>query len=115
MDRTEIQQHGFRSSGCGVALEMKSLIPLMLISMLSAAPANAAPGGPEEAGRWARPWDIPAESEFFRDRIEQPWNHFLLDGQQGFVSGREFYQATGEISPFLWPSHPFLRFGSDRA
>ena len=76
---------------------------------------SAPPAGAEEAGRWARPWDFPAESEFFRDRLEQPWNHFLLDGQQGFIAGREFYQATGEVSPFLWPSQPYLRFGTDRA
>lgn len=79
------------------------------------AAVTAAAAVAEEPARWSRPWDLDAETEFSRDRQESPWNHFLLDGQQGFVSGREFYQASGEISPFLWPNHPFLRFGTDRA
>ena len=91
-------------------LLMKVKTAVSAVAAVAAAVASA-----EEPARWSRPWDMEAETEFSRDRQESPWNHFLLDGQQGFVSGREFYQASGEISPFLWPNHPFLRFGTDRS
>lgn len=63
---------------------------------------------------WERQGGLAAETDFLLDRIEEPQNHFLLNGQEGFVSGRDFYQSAGDAMPFLWPTHPFLRFGSDR-
>ena len=63
---------------------------------------------------WERQGGVPAETDFLLDRMEEPQNHFLLNGQEGFVSGRDFYQSAGDAMPFLWPAHPFLRFGSDR-
>ncbi len=78
----------------------------------SAAPGAAAKDKPPS---WDKPPAITVENEFLRDRIEEPQNHFLRDGQQGFVSGRDFYQAQGDINAFLWPDQPFLRFGVDRA
>jgi hypothetical protein len=64
------------------------------------------------------PWEtspgFPAETDFLRDRIDHPQNHFLLNGEEGFVSGREYYQAYSEALPFLWPVQPFLRYGTGR-
>lgn len=57
---------------------------------------------------------ILAESEFLRARLEAPQDHFLLDGWQGFVSGREFYGAYGEGTTFLWRSHPYLAIPAAR-
>jgi len=92
---------------------------------LAAASAAAMTAWSAETGSWEKPHGIQAESELFRDRLVEPQNHFLLDGTQGFVSGREFYQATsgpamggpaiGEAAPFIWPTHPFLRYGPNRA
>jgi hypothetical protein len=90
-------------------MEMKRYMALAAL-LAAASPALAA----DEPARWSKPWDIETESDVSRDRVDAPWNHFLLDGQQGFISGREFYQAAGDVTPFLWPSHPFLRYGTDR-
>lgn len=68
----------------------------------------------EPPASWEKPPGIPAESELFQDRILDPQQHFLIDGQHAFLSGREFYQAQGEVSYYLWPSHPFLRLLPDR-
>jgi hypothetical protein len=77
---------------------------------LAAAAAAAADAPPA----WEHRGSVPAETEFLLDRLQEPQNHFLLDGEEGFVAGREFYQNIGEAMPFLWPVHPFLRFGPDR-
>lgn len=60
------------------------------------------------------PATIPAESGFFRHRLAAPWEHFLIDGWQGFVSDRDFYEARGSAVPFLWPAHPFLEIPAGR-
>ena len=108
-----MEMNGIKQTGLSTAALY--LIGMIGMSGMAGTAAATAPAAPEEPSRWAKPWDIQAESEFFRDRVDQPWNHFLLDGQHGFVSGREFYQSTGETPPFLWMSHPFQRFGTDRA
>ncbi len=83
---------------------------VLLVSSRLTTPSRAADAPPV----WEKAPALPVESDFFRDRVEEPQNHFLLDGVEGFVSGREFYQATGETMPFLWSSHPFLHYGTDR-
>jgi hypothetical protein len=83
-------------------------LSLALLSPLWAADAPPA---------WETPERVPGvavETDFFRDRLQEPQNHFLLNGQEGFISGNEFYQENGEGSPFLWASQPFLKFGTDR-
>lgn len=92
---------------------MERMIWLAVVSAAAAFAAEAAWSA--EVRPWEKPHGIPAESELLRERLEEPQNHFLLDGTQGFISGREFYQAVGESTPFLWPSQPFLRYGPDRA
>jgi hypothetical protein len=62
---------------------------------------------------WEKGGGVPAETAFLLDRIREPWNHFLLNGEEGFVSGSEFYRNDGEADPFLWPEQPFRRFGTD--
>ncbi len=65
-----------------------------------------------------QPWEhdagVSAETDFLQDRLDEPQNKFLLNGQEGFLAGKDFYQSMGDAMPFLWPSHPYLRFGSDR-
>lgn len=75
----------------------------------AAFPALAADAPPawEQSG-------VPAENTFLLNRNREPENHFLLNGEEGFVSGREFYQNAGDVLPFLWPSHPYLHYGPDR-
>ncbi len=96
-----------------VATSMTSCMATLTVTVpLLGISASVIFGDPVPA--WAKPADITAESEFLQNRLEQPENHFLLDGTQGFISGREFYQATGEPTPFLWPTQPFLHLGPDR-
>ena len=85
----------------------------ILIATGSAWPVPA--GAAEAPAAWEKRLDLPLETGFLRDRLEEPQNHFLLNGQEGFISGREFYQASGESSPFLWASQPFLHYGTDRS
>jgi hypothetical protein len=87
---------------------------VLFSALITAGVATSPVGAAEPPPAWDKPSAIPSETEFLRDRLDAPQNHFLLNGQEGFIAGREFYQVTGEASPFLWPSHPFLRFGSDR-
>jgi hypothetical protein len=68
----------------------------------------------EESHAWEKSPAIPVETELLSDRFEEAQNHFLIDGMHGFVSGRSFYQATGDLNPFLWPTHPFTRVWPDR-
>lgn len=63
---------------------------------------------------WERPAGFPAESELLSDRLEEAQSHFLVDGVHAFVAGRDFYEAAGDLNPFLWPSHPFARLWPDR-
>lgn len=84
--------------------------PCIGLAILSASFAHGADPQPG----WERRGGPSAETDFLLDRAEQPWNHFLLNGQEGFVAGRDFYQSAGDAMPFLWPTHPFLRFGNDR-
>ncbi|MDB5104244.1 MAG: hypothetical protein JWP91_1933 [Fibrobacteres bacterium] len=81
---------------------------LLAVSPLPVRAADAPPA-------WDRPATVAVETDFLRDRLEAPQNHFLLNGQEGFISGREFYQTFGDATPFLWPTHPFLRYGTDRS
>lgn len=76
--------------------------------------AALALGAGEPALAWERPPAIPAETEMLQDRLGDPQHHFLLDSQHGFLSGREFYQAQGEVPQFLWPAHPWMRLLPDR-
>jgi hypothetical protein len=63
---------------------------------------------------WEKPFNLPVESELLSDRLEEPQSHFLTDGMHAFVAGRDFYQATGDLNPFLWPANPFARLWPDR-
>lgn len=87
----------------------KIVVAGMLLNFAGTIPIEA-----EDAAAWGKPPTIPTESAFLKDRLEEPQNHFLLDGEQGFISGREFYQSTGEVPPFLWATQPFFRIGPDR-
>ncbi len=69
----------------------------------------------EEGQKWGKSIAIPSETEFLRDRLEEPQNHFLLNGSEGFLAGREFYQASYDATPFLWKTHPILHYGPSRA
>lgn len=80
-----------------------------LLALIPALSARAA-----DAPAWEQRGGVPAETDFLLDRHAEPQNHFLLNGEEGFVSGREFYQNAGDGMTFLWPAHPFLRFGSPR-
>ncbi|MEO7425576.1 MAG: hypothetical protein ABI036_10345 [Fibrobacteria bacterium] len=99
-------------AGLGPTLLLFPLsLPLPLLLPLFAAAADAPPA-------WEAPGKNPgvaAESDFFRDRMQEPQNHFLLNGREGFIAGAEFYQQNGESAPLLWSSHPFLRYGTDRS
>src|SRR4051812_15327301 len=81
---------------------------LGLLALLGAEILRADPGP------WEKTPTVPAESAFLHDRLSEPQNHFLLDGTQGFISGRTFYQFTGESAPFIWFTHPFLQYAPDR-
>ncbi|MDB5049013.1 MAG: hypothetical protein JWO30_2084 [Fibrobacteres bacterium] len=102
-------------NGAGSA-RIAGCVPALCAGVLAllAGLAVAAPGADTPAA-WEKSPGIPVESDFFRDRLDQPQNHFLLNGQEGFVSGREFYQLYGDATPFLWATHPFLRYGTDRS
>ena len=84
--------------------------PAWAALILFGMPALAA----EPPASWEKPSVIPAESDLFQDRLADPQQHFLIDGQQAFLSGREFYQAMGENTSLLWPAHPFFRLLPDR-
>lgn len=73
-----------------------------------------APAPGEEPG-WEKQPAPPLETEFLEKRGEDPQNHFLLNGAEGFLAGREFYQVIGDMRPFLWTTQPLMRFGTDRA
>lgn len=68
----------------------------------------------ESAPAWEKPPAIPAESETFADRVGDPQYHFILDGHQGALAGREFYLSQAEVGQFLWPTQPWSRFLPDR-
>lgn len=86
------------------------------LSLIMAA-LGLALGAPVEgaAPEWEKQPGPPAETEFLARRGEDPQNHFLLNGAEGFLAGREFYQVIGDLQPFLWTTQPLLRFGTDRA
>jgi hypothetical protein len=91
-----------------------SRIPSLLFAWAALATPSAPPASAAETPAWEQRGGVPAETEFLLDRHAEPHNHFLLNGEEGFVSGREFYQSAGEGMSFLWPAHPFLHFGTDR-
>ena len=103
---------GNLDSNTGTNRESPLAVPALcaFLAFFPAAAAHAADAPPA----WDKPAAIPAESDFLRDRLDNPQNHFLLNGQEGFISGREFYQAQGDGVPFLWTTQPFLRYGTDR-
>ncbi len=89
-------------------------LPSLLALFALCGPPSANPARAAETPAWEKRGGVPAETEFLLDRHAEPQNHFLLNGEEGFISGREFYQNAGEGMTFLWPAHPFLRFGTDR-
>lgn len=84
------------------------------LGLLAGVLACGAPMAADAPPAWETKGGVPAESDFLLDRLQEPWNHFLLDGEEGFVAGKEFYQNAGEALGFLWPTHPFLHYGTDR-
>jgi hypothetical protein len=100
------------------AIRSLSLRSSSLRSVLAASACLAFPLVPlsraADAPAWEKRGGVPAETDFLLDRHAEPQNHFLLNGEEGFVSGREFYQNAGDGMTFLWPAHPFLHFGTDR-
>lgn len=87
----------------------RSAFPLSTVILFAASAALAADAPPA----WERHGGVPAENAFLLDRNHEPENHFLLNGEEGFVAGRDFYQNVGDFTPFLWPTHPFLHYGPD--
>jgi hypothetical protein len=84
---------------------------VLLAAALCAVPARAA--APEQAP-WEKPPTLPTESEFFANRLDEAQSQFITDGLHAFVAGRAFYQALGDINPFLWPGNPFAKLWPDR-
>jgi hypothetical protein len=84
----------------------------LALTLAAALGAGAQASGAADAGKpaaWEKPPAFPAESQLFHDRLSNPHNHFLIDGEHAFVSGDEFHRLHAEAPYFLWPAHPWMR------